>query len=206
MNIRKASSLLIYGLIYTIFYKAIIGFVPFAANNVFLKNILSILLFISALSIILFIFYFLREVAPLNSKIKITLQLIFFFTCIVILLKLLIELQPQNRFLRNFIFEAARLLNSLSILMFFIYSNKIISKEFLHQPIKLAIWGFGIGLVLGLISFGYYINFLLMGNEAVPFPPFQYLAVIIFLFTYFVVINFLIKFRKVKDYTKLVLK
>ena len=203
MNLKKASLLLIYGLIYSVFYKAIIGFVPFAANSVFLRTILSVLLLLSTLLIILFIFYFLKEVTPLNPKIKITLQLIFFFTCILIILKLPIEMLPQNRILRNLIFEAARLLNSFSILMFFIYFKRMVAIEPLRQPIKLAIWGFSIGLILGLVSLGYYLNFILTGNESVPSPYLQYLALIVFLLTYYVVINFLIKLRKVEDYTKL---
>ncbi|MEJ2614941.1 MAG: hypothetical protein P8Z35_08285 [Ignavibacteriaceae bacterium] len=203
MNLKKASLLLIIGLVYTVFYKAIIGFIPFAANNIFLKNILSVLLLISALSIILFIFYFYKEVTPLNPKVKITLQLIFFCTCILIILKLPIELQPQNRIIRNSIFEIARILNSFSILMFFIFSNKIITIKFIRQPIKLAILGFSISLILNLISLGYYLNFILTGNEGVPFLPFRFLAMIIFLFTYYVVIDFLIKFRRVDDYSKI---
>lgn len=196
MDLRKASLLLISGLIYTVFYKAVIGFVPFVSNIVFLRNILSVLLLLSSLSIIIFIFYFLKESPVLNSKIKISLQLIFFFTCILILLGLPIGLQPQNRIFRNFIFEAARLLNSFSILMFFIFFIKIISIESIRKPIKLAIWGFSIGLVLGLVSFGYYMNFLITGTEVIPFPPLQYLAIIVFLFTYIVVTYFLIQFRK----------
>ena len=196
MDLRKASLLLISGLIYTVFYKAVIGFVPFVSNIVFLRNILSVLLLLSSLSIIIFIFYFLKESPLLNSKIKISLQLIFFFTCILILLGLPIGLQPQNRIFRNFIFEAARLLNSFSILMFFIFFIKIISIESIRKPIKLAIWGFSIGLVLGLVSFGYYMNFLITGTEVIPFPPLQYLAIIVFLFTYIVVTYFLIQFRK----------
>ena len=196
MDLRKASLLLISGLIYTVFYKAVIGFVPFVSNIVFLRNILSVLLLLSSLSIIIFVFYFLKESPVLNSKIKISLQLIFFFTCILILLGLPIGLQPQNRIFRNFIFEAARLLNSFSILMFFIFFIKIISIESIRKPIKLAIWGFSIGLVLGLVSFGYYMNFLITGTEVIPFPPLQYLAIIVFLFTYIVVTYFLIQFRK----------
>ena len=123
-----------------------------------------------------------------------------------IILGLPIGLQPQNRILRNFTFEAARLMNSFSILMFFIFFNKIISVKPIRQSIKLAIGGFSIGLILGLVSFVYYLNFILTGNESVPFPPLKYLAVIIFLFTYFMVIYFLVKFRQVEDYSKLIAK
>ena len=203
MNLRKACLILSLGLIYTLFYKVITGIFPGVLNSHILKNILSFLLLISSLSILLFIFYFLKEVTPLNSKIKISLQLIFFFTCILIILKLPVELQSQDRIIRDSIFEVARLLNSFSILMFFIYLNKIVSLESIHQPIKLAIWGFFIALILDGISLRYYLNFLLTGNEIFPSPLLQYFAMIIFLFTYCAVINFLIKFRRVDDYSKI---
>ena len=202
MNLKKASLLLIFGLIYTVFYKAVIGLIPFASSSVFLNNVLSVSLFISALSIILFVVYFFKEVVPLNQRIKISLQLIFFFTSMIILLKLPIELLPQNIKLRDLIFEISRLGNSISILLFFIYSDKIISLKSFRLPIKLAIWGFSMGIILGFVSFVYYLNFFITGNEIVSFPPLQYLAVIIFLFTYGVVINFLIKFAKVGDYSE----
>ena len=205
MNLKKASLLLIIGLLYTVFYKVILWILPAVSNSNFLKNILSLLWLISAFTIIIFIYFFIKEVTPLNSQIKISLQLIILFTGIIVLLKLPVELIPINRILRNSIFEAARLLNSFSILMFFIFFNKIIpARNSLRLPIRLAIWGFSIGLILGLITFGYYINFILTGHEAVPFPPLQFLAIIVFIFTYPVIINFLIKFSKVENYSTLI--
>jgi len=204
MNLKKASLFLILGLIYTLFHKTVVGLFPNVSNYIFLKGIFSILSLISALTILLFIVFFFKEVSSLNSQIKTALQFTFFFTGIIILLGLPIELLPQNRIFRNLIFETARFLNSLSILMFFIYLNKIIYTESLHKPIMLTIWGFSIGLIIGLISLGYYFNFILTGNETVPFFPLQYLAVIIFLFKYLMVIYFLFRFSKIEDYTKLI--
>ena len=199
MNLKKASLFLILGLIYTLFHKTVVGLFPNVSNYIFLKSIFSILSLISALTILLFIVFFFKEVSPLNSQIKKALQFTFFFTGIIILLGLPIELLPQNRIFRNLIFETARFLNSLSILMFFIYLT-----ESLHKPIMLTIWSFSIGLIIGLISLGYYFNFILTGNETVPFFPLQYLAVIIFLFKYLMVIYFLFGFSKIEDYTKLI--
>ena len=205
MNIKKASLLLIFGLLYTVFYKVIFWILPFISNNNVLKNILSVLWLISAFTIIIFIYYFLKEVTPLNSQIKISLMLVIVFTTLIVLLKLPIELIPNDRILRNLIFESSRLLNSFSILLFFIFFHKIISRKyFLHQPIKMVIWGISISLIVGMISFGYYINYFLTGNESVPFPPLQFLAIIVFIFTYGAIINFLVKFSKVEDYSKLI--
>ena len=205
MNLKKASLLLIIGLLYTIFYKVILWILPVISNSNFLKNVLSLFWLISTFTIIIFTYYFLKEVTSLNSQIKISLQLVVIFTSIIILLKLPIELLPGNRMLRNLIFEAARLLNSFSILMFFVFLIKIIpTKNSIYLPIKLVIWGFIIGLVLGLITVGYHINFILTGHEAVSFLPLQYLAVIVFIFTNVVMINFLIKFNKIENYSRLI--
>ena len=74
MNLKKASLLLIIGLLYTVFYKVILWILPAVSNSNFLKNILSLLWLISAFTIIIFIYFFIKEVTPLNSQIKISLQ------------------------------------------------------------------------------------------------------------------------------------
>jgi hypothetical protein len=203
MNLRKASLFLIVGSLYTIFYK-VIGVLQFVSNNIFISNTLSVLWLISTFTIILFIYYFLKEITPLNLQIKISLLLIIIFTSVIILLKLPIELLPSTRIVRNIIFEAARLLNSFSMLLFFVFFTKIIAdKCTLRQPIRLAILGYSVGIILGLISFGYYIKFVITGIEGVPFPPLQLLSFVVFIFTYYALISFLINFRKIENYSKL---
>jgi hypothetical protein len=204
MNLRKATLFLIIGSIYTVFHK-VFGIFPFVYNNIFITNTLSILWMISTSLIILFVYYFLREITPLNLQIKISLLLIILFTSIIILIKLPIVLFP-TRINRNIMFEAARLLNSFSILLFFIFLTKILADKYaLRQSIKHAILGYSAGIILGLISFGYYIKFVITGIEVVPFPPLQLLSFIVFIFTYYAFISFLIKFKKIENYSKLVL-
>jgi len=129
------------------------------------------------------------------------------FTSVIILLKLPFSRPLLSGILRNLIFELSGLLNSAAILIFCFSFYKLISNNHsLHQSLSLLILAVSIGFILELIPLGYYINFILTGNEITPFPLLKILAVILFLFSYYAVINFLIKFRKVYDYNKLVSK
>ncbi len=204
MNLRKATLFLIIGSLYTVFHK-VIGIFPFVSNNIFITNILSIIWLISTFIIILFVYYFLKEITPLNIQIKISLLLIIVFTSVIIIIKLPIEIFSITRIVRNIIFETARLLNSFSMLLFFVFFIKIITDKYtLRQPIRLAMLGYSIGIILGVISFGYYIKFVITGIEGVPFPPLQLLSFIVFIFTYYALISFLINFRKIENYSKLI--
>jgi hypothetical protein len=207
MNLKKASLLLIIGALYTVFYKAIFVLFPFIVKNSLANSIFSALWILSTLSLILFVYYFLKEITKLNSQIKISLCSIILFTSLIILFKLPYFQTVVYGIQKILIFKVIRLLNSIVILFFCFSFYKIISDKYsLNQSLNLVIWAVSISLLLELISFGYYMNFILTGNESIPFPPLQILAVIVFLFTYYAVINFLIKFRKVEDYTKLVVK
>ena len=207
MNLKKASLLLIIGASYTVFYKAIFAVFPFIFKNSLSNNIFSALWILSTFTLIIFVYYFLKEITRLSSRIKISLWLLILFTSIIILFKLPYLHSVIYGIQRLLVFELIRLLNSIAVLFFCFSFYKIISDKYsLHQSLNLIIWAVSIGLILELISFGYYINFILTGNESIPFAPLQILAVIVFLFTYYAVINFLIKFRKVEDYTKLVVK
>ena len=206
MNLKKATLFLIAGSSYTIFHKAIFAVFPLLTYNTLAKNTFSFLWILASLTLILFVYYFLKEITPLNLQIKISLQLVILFTGLIILLKLPIELLPGTGITRNITFEVCRLLNSVSMLVFLISFNKIISEEYsLHQPINLIIVGASAGLVLDLIAFGYYLNFIITEQGSISLPPLQILAVIVFVFTYYALINFLVKFSRVEDYSKLIL-
>jgi hypothetical protein len=206
MNLKKATIFLIVGSAYTLCHKAIFAIFPFLPNNFVVYNILAFLWLIATLTIILFAFYFPKEVTPLNKQIKISLKLVILFTSIIILLKLPFVQSLIPRIQRNIFFEFSRLLNSIAMLVFWFSFYKIVHKKFqLHNSIKLIIWETCVGVLLELISFGYHINFIFTGIENIPFPPLKFFAVIAFVVSYFALINFLIKFKKVDDYKKLVL-
>ena len=206
MNLKKATILLIIGSVYTLCHKAIFALFPFLTNNMAVNNILSFLWILATVTIILFAYQFPKEVIPVNKQIKISLQLVILFTSIIILLKLPFVQSLIYRIQKNTIFEFAKLLNSIAMLVFWISFYKIVSARYsLHNSLKLVIWAASIGLLLELLPFGYYINFIFTGSESVPFPPLQFLVVIVFVFSYYALINFLIKFKKVDDYKKLLL-
>ena len=206
MNLKKATILLIVGSAYTLCHKAIFAIFPFLPNNLVAHNILTSLWLLATLTIILFAFYFPKEVTPLKKQIRISLKLVILFTSIIILLKLPFVQSLIPRIQRNTFFEFSRLSNSIAMLVFWFSFYKIVSNKYqLHNSLKLVIWAECVGVLLGLISFGYHINFIFTGIENIPFPPLKFLAVIVFVISYFALINFLIKFKKVDDYKKLVL-
>ena len=88
MNLRMATSLLIIGSAYTLFYKAVFALFPFIRNDIFISKLLGLLWILATIAIILFAYYFPKEVYPLNRRIKISFQLVIFFTTLIILLKL----------------------------------------------------------------------------------------------------------------------
>jgi hypothetical protein len=206
MNLKKATILLIVGSVYTLCHKALFAIFPYLPNNLNLNNILTFLWIVATVTLILFAYYFQKEITPLKKQIRISLQLVILFTSIIILLKLPLVQSLIPRIQRNTFFEFARLLNSIAMLVFLISFNKIVSNKYsLHNSLKILILVMCVGLLLESISFGYFINFIFTENESAPFPQLQFLAVIVFVFSYGALINFLIKFKKVDDYKKLVL-
>ncbi|RJP69717.1 MAG: hypothetical protein C4539_07335 [Ignavibacteriales bacterium] len=207
MNLRMATKFLIIGSAYTLFYKAVFAIFPFITNNILVSKLLSLLWIMATITIILFAYYFPKEVFPLNKRIKISLQLVILFTCLIILLQLPFGQSLVPGMHKNVIFEFIRFLNSISMFVFWISFYKILShNNSLQLSLKLVIWTASFGLFLELIQFYYYINFLFTGSESIPFAPLQYFAAIIFVLSYCAVINFLLKFRKVEDYSELLLK
>jgi hypothetical protein len=207
MNLRMATFLLIIGSAYTLFYKAVFAIFPFVTNNILVSKLLSLLWILATITIILFAYYFPKEVFPLNRRIKISLQLVILFTCLIILLKLPFGQSLVPGIYKNVIFEFIRLLNSISMFVFWIsFYKKLYPDNSLKLSLKLVLWTASFGLFLGLIQFYYYMNFIFTGSESIPFPPLQYFAAIIFVLSYCAVIYFLIEFKKAEDYSKLLLK
>ncbi len=207
MNLKMATFLLIIGSAYTLFYKAVFTIFPFITNNILVSKLLSLIWILATITIILFAYYFPKEVFPLNKRIKISLQLVILFTILIILLKLPLGQSLVSGIQKNAIFEFIRLLNSISMFVFWISFYKLLyPNNSLQLSLRLVIWIASIGLLLELIQFYYYMNFIFTGSESIPFSPLQYFAAIIFVLSYCAVINFLIKFKKVEDYSKLLLK
>ena len=114
MNLRNAALLLIIGLVYNVLYKLVNALFPSLRENENILIVASILWLVGAFTIILFVFYFLKGVAPLNKQIKISLYFVVLFTCIIIVMKLPLELSPFVGISQKLIFNVSVFLNSTS--------------------------------------------------------------------------------------------
>ena len=201
MNLKKASILLIIGLLYTCIYKLIKGLFPILTKITILNTVLSILWILSALTIIVFIVHFLRETKSQVVSIRLPLYLIIIFTSIVIIIKLTQGIIPNDGITSRLIYNLPVLLNSISILYFLVSFYRLNSIESLKGSIKLIIWGFILGVTLGMIKFGGYLYFIISKTESYILVKFQVIAILIFVFTYYTIINFLIRLIKVENYS-----
>ena len=196
MNLKKASIILIIGLVYICINKIIKGLFPILTQNDQINSILTILWIIATLTIILFIVYFQKEIKPLEIKTLIPLYLIILFTGIIIILRVPFKMQLAYGITKKILINSSSILNAASILLFLTSFYKRISNENLKRSVRMMIWGFIFGLVLGLIMFSGYLYFAISSNESKIFSRFQIIAILVFAFTYYTVISFLIKLIK----------
>ena len=204
MNLKKASILLIIGLLYTCIYKLVKGLFPLLAKIAILNVVLSVFWILSALTIIVFIVYFLKETKSQVLSIRLPLYLIIIFTSIVIIKKFTPGIIPNDRITSSLIYNLPTLLNSISILYFLFSFNRLNCSKSLKGSIKLMIFGFILGLTIGMIKFGGYLYFIISKNESYILSRFQVIAIFIFAFTYYTIINFLIRLIKVENYSKII--
>jgi hypothetical protein len=127
------------------------------------------------------------------------------FTSGVILSKLLFGQMSDSGFAHRLVFGLSSLFNSFALLIFVLSFAQLIAKgTALWCPIRALIWGCGVTSVLGVISIGYFADYLLTGEEVAPLLFLQPLSVLAFLFTYGATIWFLVKFRLIEDYREFV--
>ena len=127
MNLKTATKLVLLGLTYIIFHKSIISLYPSILNTNLISNTFSVLWFTATSTVILFSYCFLKEYASLKTPLKISLQLVIFFTAVILIFRL-----PFGRFIndylvRNVLIESTKLLNSASMLLFFIFFNRTLT-------------------------------------------------------------------------------
>lgn len=205
MNLKSVSKLLIAGLSYTFLYKFLFSLFPNFSYNKVIYSLLSFFWILATATIFPFIFYFLKEVKPPGLKIRRFLILVLVFTSIIIILKFpfIISIIPFNS--RGIIYSSARILNSLSILLFLISFYKALNKENpLIPSLKLIIPISLAGVLFGLISIFYELLFITDISSGPIFYPLQIIGVIIFILSYVALINFLIRFIEVNNYEKLI--
>ena len=205
MNLNKASLLFIIGISFNIFYKVVYAVFPFVGKYIYLNSILSILWLVASFTIILFAYFFLKEFPLLNGQMKISLVCMIIFTSIVIITKLPLGCLNNVDFTRRILFNIARILSSLSVLFFLSKFYKLLSEDIyaLKLPVKVAIFGYGLCLLLKVIESIFYSRFVISGATIGSSHFFQIVSFLIVVVTNIAIINFLIRFRKVEDYNQL---
>jgi len=202
MNLKKASLLFIIGISYNIFYKVVYFVFPFVGKHIYLNSVLSILWLVASFTIILFAYYFLKEFPIISGQMKISLVCMIIFTSIIIITKLPLGFLKNVDLTRRILFNIARILNSLSVLFFLSEFYKLLSDDIysLKLPVKVAIFGYGLGLLLKVIGSIFYSRFIISGATIGSTHFYQIVSFLIVVVTNIVIINFLIRFRKVEDY------
>ncbi len=202
MNLREASLLLIIGLIYTFIYKFFYTLFPDLNPISTIGIILSILWFLATFTIILFAFYFLREIQNLSKQVKNYLKIIIFLTILLLIGKIIFDIIPGIITINKFVFDIIRLLNTLAILLFLISFNKILLNDIpIKKAAQLAIWGYILSFLLGLISISFYTIYFITNRDIFVFPFITLTAAIVFIYTIIAAVNFLIKLRNIEDYS-----
>ena len=205
MNLNKASLLFIIGISYNIFYKVVYFVFPFVGKHIYLNSVLSILWLVASFTIILFAYYFLKEFPIISGQMKISLVCMIIFTSIIIITKLPLGFLNNVDLTRRILFNIARILNSLSVLFFLSEFYKLLSDDIysLKLPVKVAIFGYGLGLLLKVIGSIFYSRFIISGATIGSTHFYQIVSFLIVVVTNIAIINFLIRFRKVEDYNQI---
>ena len=202
MGLNKASLIFIIGISYNIFYKVVYAVFPLVGKHIYLNSVLSILWLVASFTIILFAYFFLKEFPILSGQIKISLICMIVFTSIIIITKLPFGFLNNVEFTKRILFNLARILNSLSVLFFLSEFYKLLSEDIyaLKLPVNVAIFGYGLGLLLKVIGSIFFSRFLIseVANGSSHF--FQIASFLIVMVTNIAIMNFLIRFRKIKDY------
>jgi hypothetical protein len=204
MNLHKATTLLLLGLAYTILHKALFTLFPSLTWVGYASGITSILWVLATSCLILFAYFFLKEVSPLSLHIRSSLLVVIVCTGIIVLERLLFTflLNPVQGI--RLLSGGLRFLNSVALLIFLVSLDRLLTSESsIRVPTRLTIGGLAVSVLLGLLSTGYYVNFLITGTVVEPWPWVQPLAALTFLFTYGASIWFLVAFRRIKDYSRL---
>jgi len=127
------------------------------------------------------------------------------FTSIIIIIKLPFGLSSNVEFTKRILFNLARILNSLSVLFFLSEFYKLLSEDIyaLKLPVNVAIFGYGLGLLLKVIGSIFFSRFLISGVANGSSHFFQIASFLIVVVTNIAIINFLVRFRKVENYNQL---
>ena len=171
-------------------------------------DLFTLLWVIATFTIILFCYYFLKEVNSNNALIQISLKGVIVFTAVIIILSLPLDAIQIVYNSAYMIFDLSSFFIVLLFFIFLINFHNMLNEEFrmLKFLSFILILGFGISLIFGLISNYHYIYFLITGNTSNPLDvlaPIANLAGLITMITEFL---FLFQLRKINNYKNLLIK
>jgi len=207
MNLKKATDLLIAGLIYTVLHKIIMFLFGSSLSDLMLI-IYSIIWLAAAGTIILFCFYFLKEVDTENRMVQLSLKSVIVFVSLIIIWRFPFNILPSIYKVGYLLYDLSRLFVVLSLFLFLLNFFKDLSPEYseLKTPALILIFGFGINTLFGLITNYHYLQFLISGSSVEPIDIFAPIANVAGLITLIAEFYFLLKFRKVKNFKNLLLQ
>ena len=207
MDLKKATDLLILGLIYIVIHKIIL-FLFGSSLTDFLLGLFSIIWLIAVSTIILFCYYFLKDVASDKLLIQISLKGIILFTSIIIFLMIPLDAVQIIYNSAYMIFDLCRFLIVLLFFIFLINFYKSLYEDYgiLKLLSLILIFGYGISAMFGLISNYHFIHFLITGNASDPLDVLAPIANIAGLVTLITEFFFLFQFRKINDYKNLLME
>ncbi|MFH0991800.1 MAG: class I SAM-dependent methyltransferase [bacterium] len=106
MNLHKATTLLLLGLAYSILHKAVFALVSTQDMVAYATDIASILWIIATSFLILFVYFFLKEISPLDLQIRFSLLTVMICTGIIILDRIFFTLSLDSVYPNEWVLDA----------------------------------------------------------------------------------------------------
>jgi hypothetical protein len=204
VDLRKATLALIFGTAYTVLHKAAHWLFPVLGAR-FAGTVTSILWLGATSALVLFAYEFLKEVRPLDRRLRYSLVATIVLTGCVILSKLQLWPVFGGGVGHRLLFSGASTLNAFALLVFAVSLAKLVPRDSsVHAPLCALVWALGITIGLRIASVAYLSRYLLTGEEVEPLPFLQPLAMLSFLFTHGMTLWFLIRFWRIGSYGELV--
>ena len=193
---KRSSEILVIGLIYLILYKILFAFFP-NLNDVPFIYIVRILSILATSSILIWIIAFLRRYKPKNKNLKFILIAILTCTSIIILIRITNLTMSEYAGTKKLIFGVFSKLNALLILLFLWLSMKKINtgSSKLLTALKAGFWAMLITICIYIIIA--IVNpFIFKTLEHYPSNVFQYIYILLYIFTSSILTWFIIEFKK----------
>ena len=204
MLLRRATTVLLWGLVYTVVHKLAYALIPSALESATAHTVTTSLWILASAALMVFAAAFLRETSPRSGLLKGSLYCVMVCTAIVILTKLPHPMLSAAGILERTIFDGASLLNAAALLVFVLsFRHALPGGSVLDRPLQLSGWALALTIVLGVISLCYFLAFLISGRALEPPQVLRFMAVGTFIFTYGAAMYFLLVFRGIDDYSSL---